>query len=107
METLLYNLLVMVVLCVVHPTPPRQAVDIFPVTVQSHGFRVPLDAVQCQKLKPPTRRRDRELVPVVVERIESPSNFYIRFYEDQEARTLENMMFEMRLFFDFAVIQMA
>ncbi|XP_060797328.1 tudor domain-containing protein 5 [Neoarius graeffei] len=74
----------------------HQAVDIFPVTVQSHGFRVPLDAVQCQKLKPPTRRRDRELVPVVVERIESPSNFYIRFYEDQEARTLENMMFEMR-----------
>lgn len=67
--------------------------------VLSHGTVVPLDALRCQKLKPSTRRRDRELVPVVVERIESPSQFYIRFNEDQEARTLENMMFEMRLFF--------
>ncbi|MCI4383470.1 hypothetical protein PGIGA_G00026890 [Pangasianodon gigas] len=74
----------------------HQTVDIFPVTVLSRGSTVPLDALRCQKLKPPTRRRDRELVPVVVERIESPSHFYIRFDEDQEARTLENMMFEMR-----------
>ncbi|XP_026768295.3 tudor domain-containing protein 5 [Pangasianodon hypophthalmus] len=74
----------------------HQTVDIFPVTVLSPGSTVPLDALRCQKLKPPTRRRDRELVPVVVERIESPSHFYIRFDEDQEARTLENMMLEMR-----------
>ncbi|KAK3561934.1 hypothetical protein QTP86_019057 [Hemibagrus guttatus] len=74
----------------------HQMVNILPVTVLSRGSVVPLDALRCQKLKPPTRKRVRELVPVVVERIESPSHFYIRFDEDQEARTLENMMFEMR-----------
>lgn len=76
--------------------------------VLSHGPMVPLDALRYQKLKPPTCRRERELVPVMVERIESPSHFYIRFNEDQVTRTLENMMFEMRLFFFyFAVMQMA
>lgn len=68
-------------------------------TVLSHGSKVPLDALRYQKLKPPTRRRERELVPVMVEKIVSPSHFYIRFNEDQGARILENMMFEMRLFF--------
>lgn len=76
-----------------------QTVDVFPVTALSCASMIPLDALRCQKLKPPTRRRDRDLVAVVVERIESPSHFYIRFDEDQEARTLENMMFQMRLFF--------
>lgn len=38
-------------------------------------------------------------MPVLVEKIQSPSHFYIRLNEDQEARILENMMFEMRLFF--------
>lgn len=75
-----------------------QTVNILPVTGLSRGGVVPLDALRCQKLKPPTRRRVRELVAVVVERIESPSHFYVRFDEDQAARTLENMMFEMRLF---------
>ncbi|XP_058256470.1 tudor domain-containing protein 5 isoform X1 [Hemibagrus wyckioides] len=74
----------------------HQTVNILPVTGLSRGGIVPLDAVRCQKLKPPTRRRVRDLVAVVVERIESPSHFYIRFDEDQVARTLENMMFEMR-----------
>ncbi|XP_036442878.1 tudor domain-containing protein 5 [Colossoma macropomum] len=74
----------------------HQMVDIFPVTMLSRGSGVPLDALQCQKLKPPTRRKDRELVPVLVERTESPSLFYVRFDENQEARTLENMMIEMR-----------
>ncbi|XP_017332863.1 tudor domain-containing protein 5 isoform X1 [Ictalurus punctatus] len=73
-----------------------QTVDVFPVTALSCASMIPLDALRCQKLKPPTRRRDRDLVAVVVERIESPSHFYIRFDEDQEARTLENMMFQMR-----------
>ncbi|XP_046714414.1 tudor domain-containing protein 5 isoform X2 [Silurus meridionalis] len=66
----------------------QKPVDIFAVTV-------PLDALQCQKLKPPNRWRERELVPVVVEKIESPSLFYVRL-EDQDSRTLEHMMFEMR-----------
>ncbi|TSK53700.1 Tudor domain-containing protein 5 [Bagarius yarrelli] len=75
----------------------QQAVTILPVkTVQSRISVVPLDALQCQKLKPTTRRRIRELVPVIVERIESPSHFYIRFSEDRQSCTLENMMFEMR-----------
>ncbi|KAL6469381.1 hypothetical protein MHYP_G00229050 [Metynnis hypsauchen] len=74
----------------------HQMVDIFPVTMLSCGSGVPLDALQCQKLKPPTRRKDRELVPVLVERMESPSLFYVRFDKNQEARPLENMMIEMR-----------
>ncbi|KAI4899076.1 hypothetical protein NFI96_031206 [Prochilodus magdalenae] len=74
----------------------HQMVDIFPVKMVSCSSGVPLDALQCQKLKPPTRRKDRELVPVLVERIVSPSHFYVRFNENQEARTLENMMIEMR-----------
>uniref|UniRef100_A0A3B4CW43 Tudor domain-containing protein 5 n=1 Tax=Pygocentrus nattereri TaxID=42514 RepID=A0A3B4CW43_PYGNA len=74
----------------------HQMVDIFPVTMLSCGSGVPLDALQCQKLKPPTRRKDRELVPVLVERTESPSLFYVRIDENQEARPLENMMIEMR-----------
>ncbi|KAF4083195.1 hypothetical protein AMELA_G00137250 [Ameiurus melas] len=74
----------------------NQTVEVFPVTALSCASMIPLDALRCQKLKPPTRRRDRELVAVVVERIESPSHFYIRFDEDKEARTLENMMFQMR-----------
>ncbi|XP_047666387.1 tudor domain-containing protein 5 isoform X1 [Tachysurus fulvidraco] len=73
----------------------HQTGNIFPVTVLStRGSVVPLDALRCQKLKPPTCRRYRDLVPVVVERIESPSHFYIRSVEDH--RILENMMIEMR-----------
>ncbi|XP_062868852.1 tudor domain-containing protein 5 isoform X2 [Trichomycterus rosablanca] len=71
-------------------------VDLFPRTLATHGSVVPLDAVRCQRLKPPTRRSSRELVPVLVEKMVSPSHFYIRFDENQMARTLENMMIEMR-----------
>ncbi|KAF5898559.1 tudor domain-containing protein 5 [Clarias magur] len=74
----------------------HQTVNSFPKTVLSCSFMVPLDALRCQKLKPPTRWRNRELVPVVVECIESPSHFYIRFDEDQAAHDLEKLMFEMR-----------
>ncbi|XP_066503389.1 tudor domain-containing protein 5 [Hoplias malabaricus] len=74
----------------------HQMVDIFPITMVSRNSGVPLDGLQWQKLKPPTRRKDRELVPILVERVESPSLFYVRFDENQEARSLENMMIEMR-----------
>ncbi|XP_041912087.1 tudor domain-containing protein 5 [Alosa sapidissima] len=59
---------------------------------------VPLDAVKNQRLKAPTLRKERELLSVLVEHVESPGHFYVRF-EGQESRMLEDMMLQMRTFY--------
>ncbi|XP_038142180.1 tudor domain-containing protein 5 [Cyprinodon tularosa] len=70
--------------------------EIYPVIQVHPRSSVPLDAMLNQRLKPPTRRQARELIQVLVEQVETPGSFYIRFSETEEACALETLMFDMR-----------
>ncbi|XP_043986429.1 tudor domain-containing protein 5 isoform X2 [Gambusia affinis] len=70
--------------------------EIYPAMQVHSRSPVPLDAMQNERLNPPTRHQARELVEVLVEQVESPGSFYIRFSETEEARALESLMFDMR-----------
>ncbi|MEQ2169739.1 hypothetical protein GOODEAATRI_028378 [Goodea atripinnis] len=70
--------------------------EIYPAMEVRCRSPVPLDAMQNQRLKPPTRRWPRELVAVFVEQVESPGSFYVRFSETEEACALESLIFDMR-----------
>ncbi|CAJ1060904.1 tudor domain-containing protein 5 [Xyrichtys novacula] len=66
-------------------------------TIQVHcSPGVPPDAIQGQSLKPPTCHASKELIEVMVEHVESPGNFYLRFCKPEQVRALEDMIIEMR-----------
>ncbi|KAL4634841.1 tudor domain-containing protein 5 isoform X1 [Arapaima gigas] len=75
----------------------NQMLDVFPALplAASDKPAVPLDAVR-EKLWATARPKERTLVGVLVERVVSPSHFYVRFDETPESNALENMMIEMR-----------
>ena len=70
--------------------------ELYPAAQMWSVSMVPLDAVRGQRLRPPTRRPLRALAAVLVEQLESPGSFHVRFCESQEARSLEEMMMAMR-----------
>uniref|UniRef100_A0A3B3BE58 Tudor domain-containing protein 5 n=1 Tax=Oryzias melastigma TaxID=30732 RepID=A0A3B3BE58_ORYME len=73
--------------------------EMYPPIQVHHSPAVPLDALLDQRLKPPTRCAVRQLVEVLVEAVESPGLFYIRFIETEEARALGAMMIEMKRYY--------
>ncbi|TRY82890.1 hypothetical protein DNTS_001527, partial [Danionella cerebrum] len=82
----------------------HEMVNLFPELRVSSATAIPLDALRSQNLKPPVRRMERELLPILVEKMESPNYFFIRFSQNKEARALENMMIEMRSCYSYPQI---
>ncbi|XP_060890098.1 tudor domain-containing protein 5 isoform X2 [Labrus mixtus] len=74
----------------------EKASEVYPAMQVHCSPSVPLDAVQSQRLKPPTPHAARQLIQVLVEHVKSPWEFYIRFSEPDGTRALEDMIIEMR-----------
>ncbi|XP_061619742.1 tudor domain-containing protein 5-like isoform X2 [Phyllopteryx taeniolatus] len=75
---------------------PEESAATPPAAEVRHGSAIARDVLGTQRLKRPTPHGVRDLAAVRVEHVESPGHFYVSFVESDEARALQDLMFEMR-----------